>query len=100
MWKLLNIIVFNSKSFSFVGEVAKDSSKVKSARKFNIHIVTQKLIEDVKSGMAPVNAVKENLICDWGGDVSCLWTFGIIFNMSKNNLIGTDCHSFYVCSIL
>lgn len=60
------------KFFYFVEEVAKESAKIKQAHKLDIHIVSPKFIEDVKNGMAPIQAVKENLICTWGGDVSYL----------------------------
>lgn len=58
------------KFFCFAEDVAKDGAKVKQARKLDIHIVSPKFIEDVKNGMVAVLAVKENLICTWGGDVS------------------------------
>lgn len=62
--------------FVILEEVAKDNANVKLARNFDIFIVAPKFIEDVKNGAAPSVAVRDNLICTWGGDVSfCVLTF-------------------------
>ena len=55
--------------FPYIEEVQKNSSKIKDAKKFDVHVVSENFLKAVKKGKAAL-MITEHSIAEWGAAVS------------------------------